>query len=91
MKKMRLIPTNQPKDKLFNRRIFAYYGLLFSIGWFLMVFWTDVFITFEVAKVVAYLGVPATIAGLGFWEYLRAAKRSDEKETEENGKPDKLP
>lgn len=85
MKKIPLIPTSKPDDKLFNRRIFAYYGLLFSIGWFLMVFWTDVFVTFDVAKVVAYLGVPATIAGLGFWEYLKAAKRSDDKEDEKDG------
>lgn len=80
MKKIPLIPTGKKDDKLFNRRIFAYYGLLFSIGWFLMVFWTDVFVSFEVAKVVAYLGVPAAIAGLGFWEYLKAAKKSDEKD-----------
>lgn len=49
-----------------------------------MVFWTDIFTELETAKVVAYLGVPATIAGLGFWEYLKAAKRSDEKEPEDD-------
>ena len=76
---MKLIPSNNSNDKLFNRRIFAYYGLIFSLVWFMMVFWTDVFVGFETGKVIAYRGVPATIAGLGFWEYLRAAKKSDEK------------
>ena len=80
----KITPKEKPDDKMFNRRIFAYYGLIFSVFWFMMVFWTDVFSGFETAKVVAYLGVPATIAGLGFWEYLKAAKRSDEKD--EGGK-----
>ena len=76
---MKLIPSNNSNDKLFNRRIFAYYGLIFSLVWFMMVFWVDVFVGFETGKVIAYLGVPATIAGLGFWEYLKAAQKSDEK------------
>jgi hypothetical protein len=44
-----------------------------------MVFWTDVFVTFETAKVIAYLGVPATISGLGFYKYLEACEKDDEK------------
>jgi len=79
------IPQAKKNDPLFNRRVFAYYGLIFSVLWFLMVFWTDVFIDLEVGKVAAYLGVPAAIAGLGFWEYLRAAKESDMKERNEDG------
>jgi len=73
------LPGHKPDDKLFNRRLMAYGGLLFSVVWFLMVFWTDVFHGFEVAKVIAYLGVPASIATLGFWQYLKAAKKDDEK------------
>lgn len=68
---------HHPDDPLFNRRLIAYAGLIFSVVWFAMVFWTDVFITFELGKVVAYLGVPATIAGLGFWKYLKAAEKGD--------------
>ena len=68
-----------PDDHLYNRRLIAYLGLGFSIIWFSMVFWTDVFVSFELGKIVAYLGVPATIAGLGFWKYLRAAEKDDDK------------
>lgn len=82
----KFIPRNKPSDKLFNRRLLAYVGLVFSVFWFLMVFLTDAWKsdTFEVAKIVAYLGVPASIAGLGFWQYLSAAKRSDEKEQDDD-------
>ena len=74
---MSILPHNHPKDKLFNRRLMAYAGLIFSVFWFLMVFWTDVFVSFDVAKVIAYLGVPAAIAGLGYWSYLKAAQKDD--------------
>lgn len=72
---------NHPDDKLFNRRLMAYGGLIFSVVWFVMVFATDAWKseTFEVAKIVAYLSVPASIAGLGFWQYLQAAKKDDDK------------
>lgn len=77
-----MLPKNKPDDRLFNRRLMAYGGLLFSVFWFLMVFLTDAWKseTFETAKIVAYLGVPASIAGLGFWQYLKAAKKDDDKD-----------
>lgn len=73
-------------DNLFNRRCMAYGLLIFSVFWFIMVFVTDAWKseTFEVAKIIAYLGVPTTIAGLGFWQYLKAAKHEDEKKKDEN-------
>ncbi len=84
LKKTNLVPQPKINDPLFNRRVFAYYGLAFSVLWFLMVFWTDVFVDFEVGKVMAYLGVPAAIAGLGFWEYLKAAKKGDDRGSKED-------
>ena len=80
----KITPKENIKDRLFNRRLMAYGGLLFSVFWFLMVFITDAWKseTFEVAKIVAYLGVPATIAGLGFWQYLKAAKKDDDNDKE---------
>lgn len=67
-----------PDDKLFNRRIMAYGGLIFSAFWVMQVFWVDVLLhAMETAKVIAYLGVPPTLAGLGFWQYLKAAAKDD--------------
>ena len=70
---------NKPNDHLYWRRLLTLFGLGFSLFWFFMVFWTDVFVTFDVAKVIAYLGVPATISGLGFYKYLKACEKDDDK------------
>ena len=70
----------KPDDHLYNRRLLSYAGLIFSALWFLQVFWVDaLFGNFDAAKVIAYLGVPTTIAGLGFWQYLKACEKDDEK------------
>lgn len=69
-----------PDDHLYNRRLIAYAGLIFSAFWVLQVFWIDVlFADMDTGKVIAYLGVPPALAGLGFWKYLEACKRDDEK------------
>lgn len=75
---------HHPEDKLYNRRLLAYAGLVFCFFWVTALLANDlILIWFDkdigVAKVTAYLSVPGMLAGLGFWEYLKAAKKDDGK------------
>jgi hypothetical protein len=78
----KIIPKKKKNDKLYNRRVMSYGGLLFSVLWFQQVliivaagYFFDAHIGAPV--VVALLGVPATLAGLGYWRYLEACKHED--------------
>ena len=75
---------NHPDDKLYNRRLMAYSGLFFSVVWFVSCFCAIVVLAYtgkslEPATAASLLTVPAALAGLGFWGYLGAAKKDDEK------------
>lgn len=87
---MKIIPHSKPDDPLFNRRLMAYIGILFSILWVSVILAIDVYMSFKLDmqraefrfgldRIALYLGVPAGIAGLALWEYLGAAKKVDEK------------
>lgn len=77
------MPEGKPHDKLFNRRLMAYGGLIFSVIWSqeVLLIWA-VLVAFgkspDASVIIALLGVPGSIAGLGFWQYLKAAKKDDE-------------
>lgn len=77
-----IIPSKSPDDQLYNRRLISYYSLAYSAIWFQQVLVIIVFGMLleqqvDAAIVVALLGVPATLAGLGFYKYLQACKESD--------------
>jgi len=78
----KIIPEKKNDDPLYNRRIMSYLGLAFSVFWFqevLIIVALGYFFDTQLAApvVVALLGVPATLAGLGFWRYLEACKHED--------------
>ena len=80
---LHLMPKPGPEgDMLFNRRVLAYYGLIFSVYWNHIVLIAYVYLSVKGvgsdAALVALLGVPGTLAGLGFWKYLKAAEKEDE-------------
>lgn len=84
MEKIRFIPVGKEDDKMFNRRLLAYYGLVFSVYWshLILVVSTILYIMgkpMDAALGVAFLSVPGTLAGLGFWKYLKAAEKEDDK------------
>ena len=71
---------HRPDDPLYNRRLLAYAGLIFSALWFIMVFWVDVlFADMDSSKVIGYLSVPPGLGGLSYWGYLSACKTDDQK------------
>lgn len=74
-----IIPQTAPEgDPLFNRRRLAYFGLAFSIYWVHLILLVYVFgPPPDAVSITAFLGVPATLAGLGFYKYLRAAENDD--------------
>lgn len=78
-----LLPKAAPDgDGLFNRRILAYYGLVFTVYWVHLVLAAYIYLAINGvgsdAALVALLGVPGTIAGIGFWKYLKASEKEDE-------------
>ena len=86
-----LFPKKCPEDQLYNRRLMSYLGLAFSVFWFqevlILVALGYIFkIHLDAAVVVALLGVPATLAGLGFWRYLEACKLDDGAQTKKDPK-----
>jgi hypothetical protein len=79
-----LIPSRDPDDQLYNRRLISYFSLFFSAVWFQQVFVLVVlgmFVSQPVTApvITALLGVPASLAGLGFYKYLEACKKEDNK------------
>lgn len=86
MKNFKLLPRpGGCDDHLFNRRILAYYGLIFTVYWNHLVLGAYIWLALagvgSDAALIALLGVPGTIAGLGFWKYLKAAEKEDEGKT----------
>lgn len=85
-----LIPSKDPADQLYNRRLISYFSLGYSAVWFqqvlvivVMGIWMDRPV--DTSLVVALLGVPATLAGLGFYKYLQACKSNDKDQTDPPG------
>lgn len=74
-----IVPQTAPDDDpLFNRRRLAYFGLVFSIYWVHLILVVYVFGPVpDAVCITAFLSVPATLAGLGFYKYLRAAENDD--------------
>lgn len=85
----KLVPKAAPcDDPLFNRRLLAYYGLIFSVYWNHLVLAAYVYLAKSGVgsdpALIALLGVPTTIAGLGFWKYLKAAEKDDDNKSQSN-------
>jgi len=77
-----IIPSHKPEDQLYNRRILTYLGLAYSAIWFqevliVLIVCAAIGAPIDGAIVAALLGVPTSLAGLGFWRYLEACKRDD--------------
>lgn len=74
-----IVPQIAPDDDpLFNRRRLAYFGLAFSIYWVHLILIVYVWgPPPDAVSITAFLSVPATLAGLGFYKYLRAAETDD--------------
>jgi len=90
-----LIPKTKCDDKLFNRRLLAYYGLLFTVYWSHLILLVYVVLAFKHGQadaviIAAFLGVPGTLAGIGFWKYLQASEKSDEVKIDSVGSSDNL-
>ena len=88
-----IIPSRDPDDQLYNRRLITYFGLAYSAIWFqeiLIVIVVAIYLKapLDAAGIGALLGVPTTLAGLGFWKYLEAAKKKDCEEDVPLSKPD---
>lgn len=77
-----LIPSRDPDDQLFNRRLISYFTLAYSALWFVLVLVLVLVCVIlnnplEAAVVASLLGVPASLTGLGVWNYLSACKKED--------------
>lgn len=77
-----IIPSEKEEDNLYNRRLLSYYSLAFSAIWFqeiLIVLVVGMILKqpLDGAVTAALVGVPAALAGLGFWKYLEACKVSN--------------
>lgn len=76
-------PSADPKDQLYNRRLLAYYGLIYSAVW-AVVIWVSWLVLeskhvdVSSAELAVLMGFPAALAGLGFFKYLEAAKIEQE-------------
>jgi len=66
------------EDRLKHRRRMAKTMMWFAIVWYWAVLLFDVFSqNWGAAVVTAYLGVPAALAGLNLWKYLKACEKDD--------------
>lgn len=85
----KIIPSRDPGDQLYNRRLLSYFSLVYSAVWFLLILALIIVgmvlkSPIDAASIAALLGVPASLAGLGFWKYLQACKHDDhDKESED--------
>lgn len=90
----RIIPSRDPGDQLYNRRLISYFSLAYSAFWFQQVLLMIIIgmvlnSPLDAATVGALLGVPASLAGLGFYKYLQAASKSeDETDDQKKEKPE---
>lgn len=87
--KINYIPTGKDDDRMFNRRLLAFYGLAFSVYWshLILILWFFLMVIKREADatvVIAFIGVPGALAGLGFWKYLKAAEKDDAKQSKDN-------
>ena len=80
---MKLTPQSAPEgDGLFNRRRLAFWGIAFSVYWVHVILLVHVFTIYKAQAsdaviITAFLAVPTSLAGLGFFKYLRAAENDD--------------
>lgn len=80
MKKWFLKPSYHERDILYNRRLLAYYSLLFSAVWSVCIFAAWLLLAYRNGQEIGatdlgvLFGVPGLIAGLNVWKYLEAAK-----------------
>lgn len=67
-------------DNLKNRRRMAWIAMAYSMIWYIMVFWTHALLvpSWGAGVVSAYIGVPAALAGLQLWRYLKACEDKGE-------------
>ncbi len=82
-RKWGLIPSRKKDDQLYNRRLISYFGLIYAAIWFqeiLIVILIAIFLKspIDAAVVAALLGVPTSLAGLGFYKYLQGCNMDDE-------------
>lgn len=74
------LPSHKPDDLLYNRRILAYYSLIFSALWSIavLILWSVLVFRngqdISAADLGILFGVPAGITGLNVWKYLEASK-----------------
>lgn len=85
----KIVPSKDPGDQLYNRRLISYFALVYSAVWFQQVLIIIIVAlvldrTIDSAVIAALLGVPTSLAGLGVWKYLQACKRNDEQEETPN-------
>lgn len=75
---------DKPDDKFYNRRLLTYLGIIFSVVWSIAILLIDIWFRyndgegFPTAKIIAYLGVPSTLAGLQYWRYAKACEKDDQ-------------
>ena len=72
------------RDPMRNRRRLAYGCTIFAVFWFMQLIWLDALVTFDTAKVVAYLSVPGALLGLPVFRYLRDASRNNRRSNARN-------
>lgn len=80
----KIIPSRDPEDQLYNRRLMAYFSLAYCAIWFqqillLIAFGLWLEVPLDAASITALLGVPTSLSGLGFWKYLEACRKDDNK------------
>lgn len=79
----KIIPSRDPQDQLYNRRLISYFSLAYSALWFqevLLVLIIGMYFKqpVDAAIIAALLGVPTSLAGLGFYNYLKACEEEDD-------------
>lgn len=89
----KIIPSREPDDQLYNRRLLSYFGLAYSAAWFLLILVLIIIgmvlkSPVDAASITALLGVPAGLAGLGFWKYLQACRHDDHEKEKTNAETD---
>lgn len=72
-------PSRDPDDQLFNRRLLAYYSLMFTALWSVSVLALWAFLRFydhdvPATDLTVLFGVPGTITAITTWKYFDGAK-----------------
>lgn len=74
-----ITPSRNPEDQLYNRRLLAYYSLMYTAIWSVLVLalWASLrFHGFEVpaTDLTVLFGVPGLITSITTWKYFDGAK-----------------